>query len=65
MWTRAVWALENPKVEVSLLPNIQLCSEGQTVTNSILSKSCRESNSHHFEPFPDEKYSIMTILDHF
>jgi hypothetical protein len=22
-------------------------------------------NSHHFEPFPDEKYAKLTILDHF
>jgi hypothetical protein len=59
------WALLNPKVEVFLLAHIQLQLEDQRAKNTILSKSCREFNSRHFEPFPGEKYSILTILDHF
>ena len=61
----AVWALKNPKVEVSWHPTMQPWSEGHKVKNFMLSKSCRVFNFHHFRPFPDEKYSKLTILDHF
>ncbi len=54
-------ALENTKVGVLRLSNLQPQLEDQRVTISILSKSCRKSNSHHSVPFPDEKYSILTI----
>ncbi len=64
IWLSGFWALENPKVRVSWLSNLQPRLKNQRVTNSVLSKSCRKSNSHHFEPFPDEKYAKLTILDH-
>jgi hypothetical protein len=41
------------------------CSEDEKVKNFVLSKSGREFNSYHLGPFPVEKYSILTILDHF
>jgi hypothetical protein len=59
------WALENPKVELSLLTHMPPCSEFEKVKKLILSKSGRVFNSHHFGPFLDEKYSKLTILDHF
>ncbi len=65
IWLSGFWELENPKVGVSWLSNLQHQLEDQRVENSDWSKSGRESNSHHLGPFPDEKYSTMTILDHF
>jgi hypothetical protein len=38
---------------------------GSKSQKTLFCKSFRESSSHHFEPFPDEKYSKLTILDHF
>jgi hypothetical protein len=56
---------KNRKVEVSLLTHMQPCSEDEKVKNFVFSKSGREFNSYHLGPFPVEKYSILTILDHF
>ena len=56
---------KNRKVDVSLLTHMPPCSEDEKVKNFVLSKSGREFNSYHLGPFPVEKYSILTILDHF
>ena len=65
IWLSGFWALENPKVEPSLLTHMPPYSEFEKVKKFILSKSGRVFISHHFGPFPDEKYSKLTILDHF
>jgi hypothetical protein len=56
---------KNRKVEVPLLIHLPPCSEDEKFKNFVFSKSSIEFNSYHFESFPVEKYSILTILDHF
>jgi hypothetical protein len=53
-------ALEKYKVEMT-----SPCADLENQQLKISSKSCRGFNSHLFGPFPDEKYSILTILDQF
>jgi hypothetical protein len=60
-----VVCLFSAKNEVSLLTHMPPCSEDEKVKKFVLSKSGREFNSYHLGPFPVEKYSILTILDHF
>ena len=59
-----LWLLSarKSKVKMSWLPSMQYCSENQKVIYSILSKACREFNSHRFGPFPIEKNSILAIV---
>jgi len=60
------YILVNNKVDESLRTQNATSVEGSNKSRIwFLSKSCRVFNSHHFGPFPVEKYSILTILEHF